>query len=178
MTVLWFVIWLVANNVGGHEPLIVNPVNAWAATLILAIALDLSRAGGNAGHFKDPAPGQGIADALRQAERLAATITAGLGDGTLDRRLAEWWRWRDRDAVPRHTWAHTFGSAGPPPHVLIQAQRDILSRPDGAERFWGPSMQRISPAQVLGPATMLRAALHGVARGRFSPRQAVGDLVS
>jgi hypothetical protein len=37
------VIWLVANNVGGHEPLALSPVNAWAATLILAVALDLNR---------------------------------------------------------------------------------------------------------------------------------------
>jgi hypothetical protein len=41
MTFIWFVIWLIANNVGGHEPLLFNPVNTWAATLILAIALDL-----------------------------------------------------------------------------------------------------------------------------------------
>lgn len=40
MTLLWFVIWLIANNVGGHEPLLFDPVNAWLATLILAIALD------------------------------------------------------------------------------------------------------------------------------------------
>ena len=46
MTVFWFVIWLIANNVGGHEPLVIDPVNAWAATLILAVALDLGRAGG------------------------------------------------------------------------------------------------------------------------------------
>jgi hypothetical protein len=46
MTLLWFVIWLIANNVGGHEPLILDPVNAWTATLILAVALDVSRAGG------------------------------------------------------------------------------------------------------------------------------------
>jgi hypothetical protein len=39
---VWFVIWLIANNVGGHEPLIFNPVNAWVATLILALALDLA----------------------------------------------------------------------------------------------------------------------------------------
>lgn len=44
MTFVWFIIWLVANNVGGHEPLIIDPVNAWAATLILAVALDLSAA--------------------------------------------------------------------------------------------------------------------------------------
>jgi hypothetical protein len=46
MTFLWFVIWLVANNVGAHEPLAIDPVNVWAATLILAVALDLGRAGG------------------------------------------------------------------------------------------------------------------------------------
>jgi hypothetical protein len=46
MTLIWFAIWLVANNVGAHEPLVLRPVNAWAATLILAVALDLSRAGG------------------------------------------------------------------------------------------------------------------------------------
>jgi hypothetical protein len=38
------VIWLIANNVGGNEPLAVDPVNAWTATLILAIALDLGAA--------------------------------------------------------------------------------------------------------------------------------------
>ena len=41
MTVLWFIVWLVANNVGGHEPLLFDPVNAWTGTLILAIGLDL-----------------------------------------------------------------------------------------------------------------------------------------
>jgi len=44
MTVIWFIVWLIANNVGGHEPLIGDPVNAWAATLILAVALDLGGA--------------------------------------------------------------------------------------------------------------------------------------
>jgi len=46
MTVIWFVIWLISNNVGGHEPLVLSPVNAWAGALILAVALDLSGAGG------------------------------------------------------------------------------------------------------------------------------------
>jgi hypothetical protein len=46
MTLLWFVIWLIANNIGADEPLIIAPVNAWVGTLILAVALDLARAGG------------------------------------------------------------------------------------------------------------------------------------
>jgi len=44
MTILWFIVWLIANSIGGHEPLLFNPVNGWTATLILAIALDLSAA--------------------------------------------------------------------------------------------------------------------------------------
>ena len=41
MTFIWFIVWLIANNVGGHKPLLFDPVNVWAATLILAVALDL-----------------------------------------------------------------------------------------------------------------------------------------
>ena len=42
MTFVWFVVWLIANNVGGTEPLLLDPVNAWTGTLILAAALDLA----------------------------------------------------------------------------------------------------------------------------------------
>lgn len=44
MSVIWFVVWLIANNVGGHEPLEAAPVNVWTGALILAVALDLAAA--------------------------------------------------------------------------------------------------------------------------------------
>jgi hypothetical protein len=44
MTFVWFVIWFIANNVGAHEPLVLDPVNGWVGTLILAVALDLGGA--------------------------------------------------------------------------------------------------------------------------------------
>ena len=44
MTFLWFIVWLIANNVGGHEGLVLDPVNAWMGSLILVLALDLSAA--------------------------------------------------------------------------------------------------------------------------------------
>lgn len=47
MTFLWLLIWFIANLVGGHEPLLLDPVNAWTGTLILAVALDLA-----AGHAR------------------------------------------------------------------------------------------------------------------------------
>lgn len=43
MTILWFVVWLVADRIGDHEPLLFDPLNWWAATLLLAIALDVNR---------------------------------------------------------------------------------------------------------------------------------------
>jgi hypothetical protein len=43
MTFVWFAIWFVANLIGGSEPLKLDPVNAWTATLILAVAIDLNR---------------------------------------------------------------------------------------------------------------------------------------
>jgi hypothetical protein len=43
VTILWFIVWLIANTMGDHEPLRFDPVNVWTATLILAIALDINR---------------------------------------------------------------------------------------------------------------------------------------
>jgi hypothetical protein len=83
MTFIWFVVWLIANNVGAHEPLTLAPVNAWMATLILAIALDLG-----AGHARGGAtrrtPPSGCAPACsqpsppgcaRQAAHVPASVT-------------------------------------------------------------------------------------------------------
>jgi hypothetical protein len=41
MTLVWLVVWFVADRIGDREPLLFDPVNIWAGTLILAIALDL-----------------------------------------------------------------------------------------------------------------------------------------
>jgi flavin-dependent dehydrogenase len=133
---------------------------------------------GDAGHFKDPSPGQGIADAMRQAERLSEAIAGGLEDARLDRRLRAWWRWRDRDALQRHTWAHAFGAAGPPPRILVQAQRDMLARTDGPERFWGPSLQRLSPRRALGSLALARAATRAVLHGRLAPSEAAAEMAA
>jgi hypothetical protein len=43
VTIVWFVVWLVANTLGGDAPLRLDPVNLWTATLILAIAIDINR---------------------------------------------------------------------------------------------------------------------------------------
>jgi hypothetical protein len=41
VTLIWFVVWLIWDLVGDREPLTTDPVNFWAGSLILAIAIDL-----------------------------------------------------------------------------------------------------------------------------------------
>ena len=42
MTLRWFIVWAIVNTCRSHRPLVFDSVNAWTATLILAIALDLA----------------------------------------------------------------------------------------------------------------------------------------
>ncbi len=56
MTLIWFLIWFVANIVGDNAPLIFDPVNVWAGTLLLAVALDLARQHGS--EFSRPRKGR------------------------------------------------------------------------------------------------------------------------
>jgi hypothetical protein len=44
MTLAWFGVWLIASLFGGTEAIVLDPVNGWAATLILAAGIDLARA--------------------------------------------------------------------------------------------------------------------------------------
>jgi 2-polyprenyl-6-methoxyphenol hydroxylase-like FAD-dependent oxidoreductase len=123
---------------------------------------------GDAGHFKDPAIGQGISDAFRQAERLAADVVTGL-DGTspLDDVLAGWWAWRDADALDMHWLAADVGAAGPVPAVLVEFFRDMEASPGGLSDFLGLWHHTADPADVFTPERFAAAAdrLAGTALG-------------
>jgi hypothetical protein len=43
MTFVWFVVWAVATAIGDAEHLTFAPVNVWAGTLLLCVAMDLGR---------------------------------------------------------------------------------------------------------------------------------------
>jgi hypothetical protein len=43
MTLLWLVVWFVSDRIGDREAILFDPPNLWAATLLLAAALDLNR---------------------------------------------------------------------------------------------------------------------------------------
>jgi menaquinone-9 beta-reductase len=123
---------------------------------------------GDAGHFKDPTPGQGIADALRQGERLAADIERGLAAGPeeTDSILRDWWRWRDEDAWEMYWFAHDVGAAGPTPPVLREIQRRIASDPELAEGMVHVFNHDRRPSEVFKPGLALRSIARAFMRGR------------
>ena len=83
---------------------------------------------GDAGHFKDPTPGQGIQDAFRQVDALAPAIATALdGSGEdIDSKMAAWGRWRDKDAAEHYWLATDMGKAGQMPAVVLEIERRLL----------------------------------------------------
>jgi 2-polyprenyl-6-methoxyphenol hydroxylase-like FAD-dependent oxidoreductase len=127
---------------------------------------------GDAGHFKDPTPGQGIADALRQSEKLAVAIERALGGGhgAADQILHEWWRWRDEDAWEMYWFAHDLGAAGATPPLLRQAQRRIAADPELVAATMRIFNHDLRPSEVFTPAFSLTTIGQALRRGRGQRR--------
>lgn len=114
---------------------------------------------GDAGHFKDPTPGQGISDALRQAVELAPAVETALGGaGDADRALHDWWCWRDRDAWEMYWFAHDMGAPGPPPLLIQEIQRRIAADPELTDALMRVFNHEIPPSTVFTPGLALSAA--------------------
>lgn len=115
---------------------------------------------GDAGHFKDPVPGQGICDAFRQAERLADEIVAAVGtDGcSLDDAAAAYWAWRDEDAYEMHWFANDLGAAGTLPVVLVEFFRELVNSPAGMQAYCDIFHRLVTPSEVLTPEALTSAA--------------------
>jgi flavin-dependent dehydrogenase len=120
---------------------------------------------GDAGHFKDPAPGRGIGDAFRQAEALAPAIVSGLRgpDQELDRALAAWGRWRDHDFAEHYWFGSDIGSAGPLPAAAPEMVRRLHARGE-LDLFLNIQNHRVKPSRVLTPLRLLAATGRVLAR--------------
>jgi flavin-dependent dehydrogenase len=124
---------------------------------------------GDAGHFKDPTPAQGIADALRHAERLAAVIEAGLaGVLDLDQELHRWWIWRDQDVREMHWFASDLGAAGRSGPLRVQVIRDIARDHDATEKLLRVLNHDLRPSELFTARRIGTAASRVV---RNQPRQ-------
>ncbi|OMC09424.1 NAD(P)/FAD-dependent oxidoreductase [Mycobacterium sp. SP-6446] len=113
---------------------------------------------GDAGHFKDPAPGQGISDAFRQAERLADSIEDGMGNSSPDDAIQRWWRWRDADAYEMHWFARDFGRPGASTPFNTRLMKDLGADPIATQRLFGVLNHDVRPSQLFTPSMIARAA--------------------
>jgi 2-polyprenyl-6-methoxyphenol hydroxylase-like FAD-dependent oxidoreductase len=113
---------------------------------------------GDAGHFKDPTPGQGIQDAFRQVDALAPLIVEHIGqsDEALDNALAKWGRWRDKDAAEHYWFAADLGKAGAMPTAFPELVRRLVAQ-HKTDAFLDVLNHRKRPSKVLTPPRLLGA---------------------
>jgi 2-polyprenyl-6-methoxyphenol hydroxylase-like FAD-dependent oxidoreductase len=132
---------------------------------------------GDAGHFKDPAPGQGIQDAFRQVESLAPAIlgTINSSPSALDEALAGWARWRDDDAGEHYWLATDLGQAGMAPAVLPEIAQRLYER-GKLDSFTDLFNHRSLPSKVLSPPRVLAATARLLARGGCDRRALLGEV--
>jgi 2-polyprenyl-6-methoxyphenol hydroxylase-like FAD-dependent oxidoreductase len=132
---------------------------------------------GDAGHFKEPTPGQGIQDAFRQVDVLAPAI-AGALDGTagdIDSALAAWGRWRDKDAAGHYWFATDMGKAGPMPTVLPEMQRRLL-RQGKIDILTSLFAHRSRPSEVITPPRLVGATGRLLARPGCERRKLLHEV--
>ena len=121
---------------------------------------------GDAGHFKDPTPGQGISDALRQSAALAAAIERALGGAEdPDRVLREWWSWRDRDAWEMYWFAGDMASRRTPLLSRVVEER-FASDPELVERLLRVLNHEVPPSQLLSPGATMATLSKAIGRER------------
>jgi 2-polyprenyl-6-methoxyphenol hydroxylase-like FAD-dependent oxidoreductase len=132
---------------------------------------------GDAGHFKDPAPGQGIQDAFRQVESLGPAILGAIGrpPSALDEALAGWARWRDKDAGEHYWFAADLGKAGLAPAVLPEIAQRLYER-GKLDPFVDLLNHRSVPSKVLTPPRLAGATARLLARGGCDRRALLGEV--
>lgn len=128
---------------------------------------------GDAGHFKDFSPGQGIADALRQAERLASAIEQGLGQSDPDTAMHRWWRWRDHDAYEMYWFATTMGAPGFATPLTRGLMKDVAADAAATLTLFRVLNHEVRPSQLMTPLRALRATARAL---RDEPRQIASIL--
>lgn len=134
---------------------------------------------GDAGHFKDPTPGQGIADALRQVEALAPAIEEALDDPSPDDRpLRDWWAWRDRDAWEMYWFAQDIASRARAPHLVDAGQSRFAADPALVEKLLRVLNHDLPPSKLFTPSLSMSVLGEALRHGRGDRRALLSEAVS
>lgn len=117
---------------------------------------------GDAGLFKDPTPGFGITDALRDARALAKAIIEG-GDPA----LLAYWRERDVASLPLFWFARDMGEVDYNNAFNRLFYERLGKEPAQSAKMIDIFERRVSPYEAFGVGTVLRWTFGAIVRGRF-----------
>ncbi|WP_125078996.1 NAD(P)/FAD-dependent oxidoreductase [Mycobacterium sp. P7213] len=114
---------------------------------------------GDAGHFKDFSPGQGISDALCQAKSLAKAISAaGSSAQAQDAALKRWWGQRDRDSYDMYWFAMQMAPPGAASPLVAEVIRRVSADPKGATTLLKVMNRDLPSAKLFTPPRLLAAS--------------------
>jgi 2-polyprenyl-6-methoxyphenol hydroxylase-like FAD-dependent oxidoreductase len=110
---------------------------------------------GDAGYIKDPITAQGIPDAFRDAEALAAAIDAWRSGGRgWDDVMTEYQATRDVHAMPMYDLTCQLAALEPPPPDLVQLLGAIHGNQEAMDLFCRVNAGVTSPAELFAPETV------------------------
>jgi flavin-dependent dehydrogenase len=118
---------------------------------------------GDAGLHKDPTPGLGISDALRDARALSQAILAGGDDAALE----HYWRERDVASVELYHFAKDMGELTYNNALNRVLFEKMVGREDLHARMVDVIDRRLSPYQAFSVGEVVRWTFGALLRGRF-----------
>ena len=104
---------------------------------------------GDAGLRMDPVTGQGIADAFRDAELLAAAVAGEIS-------FADFHARRDTAALPMYEMTLDLAALAPPRPEHLLVYEALARRPDDVRRFLGVISGAVPPGEFFTPRNLLR----------------------
>lgn len=114
---------------------------------------------GDAGHFKDFTPGQGITDALCQAKSLSNAIRTSTDSATdRDRAMKRWWQHRDRTSYDMYWFAMQMAPPGAPSPLVTELMQRIANDPNGASTLLKVINRDLPSTKLLTTPRLLAAA--------------------
>ena len=120
---------------------------------------------GDAGHHKDFIIGDGMTEALLQAQSLAAAILDGGLDGG---GLPDWWRRRDVEALAMFRFAQDQGMPAPAPSLVKRLYRRLARTAGGGTRLLDILERHVTPYEAIPIPMALRTVLDGMLAGDFA----------
>jgi flavin-dependent dehydrogenase len=116
---------------------------------------------GDAGIHQDFVTGNGMSEALRQAEGAAFALLAG------EAQLEHWWRERDVAALPMFLFGKLQGAPGTPSRLDALVLAHAARSPTLEARFASSMAGDLSPLEVVAPIQALAWVLGAALRGQL-----------